>query len=550
MDGSASSGIELRLSEDKKKVEAIIPEAAVTGLSVSALQELMANSEFQNCVFDTKAAKDGVALVQSSNVRLIVIADRKSASLHLEVPPDKLTATLVVTTACGGNNPTPQLVNAYLRKQGIVEGILQSSITKHCATFDTLSPGQQIKVDVAKGRAAELGFPSEFKWMVTPFQDRELKPQEREDGTTDMYDLGKIETVESGDTVMIRIPARKSTDGINVYGEVIHSIVPPDKPFVTAEGVAVSEKDPHQLIATRKGVAMRQRDVIRVDDVLVLDDVDLTTGHIEFDGSVLIKGTVREGLKVKVGGDIIVSGVVESASLEAGGNIAIKHGVLGRKVADDNHDESDYGAQVKAGGDVQTKYLQYVSVTAEGNISVKDQLLNCLINDCNHLSVGGATNRHAKLVGGKIYVRTSIDVGILGTDSYVPSFIHVGTNVDKLRAGVESIKSELLDKQDALVRCCVQLEKFKTKGDVAKIKHFTDVIKKIRAESMTIKSRYEQLSSDYKDLVKKIVINIYGEIYPGIQLNHGKFHSTIQDYGKPCQLKFTKMGLKRGKLPK
>lgn len=549
-DNNVSGGIELRLSEDKKKVEAVVSDAAVVGLSIVSLQEIMSGSEFKNCVFNEPLTKEGIALVQSSSARAFTIADRKSASLHLEVPPDKLTATLAVTTARGGKNPTPKLINAYLKKQGIVEGILQSNINKHCSMFDKLEPGQQIMIDVAKGKAAELGFHSEFTWVATPFQDRELKPQEREDGTTDMYDLGKIETVEPGDTVMIRIPARKNTDGVNVYGEVINSIIPPDKPFVTTEGVAISEEDPHKLIATRKGVAMRQRDVIRVDDILVLNDVDLTTGHIEFDGTVMIKGSVREGLKVQVTGDILVSGLVESAYLEAGGNVSIKQGILGRKVADDDHDESDYGAQVKAGGDIEAKYLQYVAITAEGNISVKDQLLNCLINDCNHLSVGGASKRQAKLVGGKIYVRTSIDVGILGSDSYVPSFIYIGTNVDKLRSEVESIKSELLDKQDALARCNVQLEKFTAKGDQAKIDHFNKVIKKIRGESLEMKDRYEQLSNEYKELVKLIAINIYGEMHPGIQLNYGKFHSTIQDYGKSCQLKFTKMGLKRDKLPR
>ncbi|MFC3152137.1 FapA family protein [Litoribrevibacter euphylliae] len=556
-DDVSSEQLSFELAEDQKSVELVL------SLSDSCPSQTSIQTEFQSCKFkDCLYREDLIAQVladfkqkqdatpNSAEVMRYKIADRKSATLHLEVSGDRLTASLVITAAFGGNNPNEKLILAYLRKQGIKEGIQLPAIREYCSQANSLTPGAQTTVVVAKGQAAKKGIACEFKWAVTPFQDRELKPVQREDGTIDMYDMGDIETVSPGDVVMERIPARKSDDGINVYGEPIFSIAPPNLPFSVAEGVEVSEDNPNQLLATRSGVPMRSRDVIRVDDILVLETVDLTTGHIKFDGTVMIKGPVRDGLKVEVTGDIHVRDLVESATLIAGGNILVKQGILGRKVeSEDGYgQESSYNAIVDAKGDIEASYLQFVSIKTGGKITVKDQMLSCLVKECEELVVGGPTKRKAKLVGGQYKVRRSVSVGILGSDSYVPADIELGTDVARLKEELEEIKNTLLEKQDSLARCTVQLEKNEQKGDQKKIDHFTQVIARIRNEAQELKEQYETLSQQYKELVMQVSVSVYGECFPGIQFKFGKFNTTLQDYSKACRFKFTKMGLKKSPL--
>lgn len=558
MEGEVSTEqLVFELTEDKKFVELVLSLSA-SAPSLASILSAFNESEFSTCLFredlvnqslaEFKAKKD--LAPNATDVMRYRVADRKSATLHLEVSSDRLTASLVITSAFGGNNPNEKVILAYLKKQGIKEGIQLKEIKDYCAQASEMTPGAQITIVAAKGRAAKKGIPCEFKWTVTPFQDRELKPVQREDGTTDMYDLGEIETVSPGDVVMERIPARKSDDGVNVYGEPIFSIAPPNIAFSTAEGVEVSPDNPNLLIATRSGVPMRARNVIRVDDILVLDTVDLTTGHIEFDGTVMIKGAVRDGLKVNVTGDIHVRDLVESAELIAGGNILVKQGILGRKVESEDvrqHDSS-FTAIVEAQGDIEASYLQYVSIKAGGKITVKDQLLNCLVHDCEELIVGGPTKRKAKLVGGHYSVRRSVGVGILGSDSYVTAEIELGKDVARLKSEIEEIKNTLLEKQDSLARCTVQLEKFEAKGDQNKVDHFTKTIARIREEAQNYKLQYETLSQEYKDLVLQVSLSVYGECYPGIQVRFGKFNATLQEYSKACRFKFTKMGLKKAPI--
>ena len=65
------------------------------------------------------------------------------------------------------------------------------------------------------------------------------------------------------------------------------------------------------------------------DTFEVLADVDTSTGDINYDGNVHIKGNVRTGFCVRAKGDIIVDGVVEGAELYSDGQIILKRGIQG-----------------------------------------------------------------------------------------------------------------------------------------------------------------------------------------------------------------------------
>ena len=85
----------------------------------------------------------------------------------------------------------------------------------------------------------------------------------------------------------------------------------------------------------------------------------MASGNIQFDGSVVIQGDVAKGMSVKATGDIEVAGIVEMASLEAGGNITVKSGVIGAL------GKKDVAPQViKCGQTFQAGYTQNVRIDA------------------------------------------------------------------------------------------------------------------------------------------------------------------------------------------
>ena len=69
--------------------------------------------------------------------------------------------------------------------------------------------------------------------------------------------------------------------------------------------------DDIRIVATIPGRPVLEKGVVSVAPVLTIPgDVDADTGNIRFDGDVIIRGSVREGLKVVAGRDIIIGGVV------------------------------------------------------------------------------------------------------------------------------------------------------------------------------------------------------------------------------------------------
>ena len=82
-----------------------------------------------------------------------------------------------------------------------------------------------------------------------------------------------------------------------------------------------------------------------VSDVYEVENVDLSTGNIDFEGSVQVKGNVSSNFVIRAGGNVIISGVVEGAYIEAGGNIIIARGMNGMTKG-----------ILKAGGNIVAKF--------------------------------------------------------------------------------------------------------------------------------------------------------------------------------------------------
>ena len=71
----------------------------------------------------------------------------------------------------------------------------------------------------------------------------------------------------------------------------------------------------------------------------------------------MVPGTVRTGFTIRAKGDIEINGVVEGATLIAGGNIVIKRGVQGMGKG-----------KLCAGGDICAQFFESANVFADGDV--------------------------------------------------------------------------------------------------------------------------------------------------------------------------------------
>ena len=105
-------------------------------------------------------------------------------------------------------------------------------------------------------------------------------------------------------------------------------------------------------------------DKVFVSDVYSVEDVSTATGNIDYQGDVEVKGNVCENFSVKTRGNVFVQGVVEGATIEAGGNIVIARGMHGQNKG-----------KLKAGGNVIAKFISAAQVETGGYVEA-EQILN------------------------------------------------------------------------------------------------------------------------------------------------------------------------------
>lgn len=141
----------------------------------------------------------------------------------------------------------------------------------------------------------------------------ELKPRPKmnEDGTVDFHTLENVNHVTKGDTVAVLHPEYVGEAGTDVLNRSVN----PDKVkhvvFRFGRNLVISE-DGKELITLVSGHVVLESDKVFVSNVLELVDVDNSTGDIDYNGDVSIKGNVLAGFTVKASGKVVAKGVINA----------------------------------------------------------------------------------------------------------------------------------------------------------------------------------------------------------------------------------------------
>jgi uncharacterized protein (DUF342 family) len=184
------------------------------------------------------------------------------------------------------------------------------------------------------------------------------------------YDLGEIVSIDEGCHLMRKHPPTASKNGKNVTGHELSAITGKKLNFNKCKGAAVSPDDQDLLVSSIKGQPVITDRGVNIERVYSVKNVDLRTGHVEYDGSLVVKGDVVSGMKVKVSGDVQILGIVENACIEAGGNVDIKFGVVGH-VQDK---EAENCMQINCEGNLTAAYLENATINVQGDVLIKSRV--------------------------------------------------------------------------------------------------------------------------------------------------------------------------------
>lgn len=351
----------------------------------------------------------------------LTIGARKDAEAAITVASDKMTAYLTIFPPRGGRPVDRTLVLDALHRAGVVYGILNAEID--LAVADSRVDARP----VARGTAAVHGVNTQFNSLIPEINDRRLKVDTH--GTVDYRDLGLFSTVTVGTPLMERIPATQGVSGTDVLGETIPAKPGKDSAFApTLRGAMVSPENPDILLAAIAGQPLLVARGVKVEPILKVKAVDLSTGNLDFDGSVNIAGDVKSGMKIKVSGDVNIGGVVEAAEIHADGNITIKGGIIGHGEKVQEGSSRHDVARISCGGSISALFVENAHVTAGDRILIGEVAKQSELTATNQVIVGKTGSRKGHIVGGITRATLLIQAHVAGSPTGVRTEMEIGLN--------------------------------------------------------------------------------------------------------------------------
>ncbi|BBB93157.1 MAG TPA: FapA family protein [Methylomusa anaerophila] len=339
------------------------------------------------------------------DIEVVVSRDRMEASLNIVIPK-----------GCR-RQVSMEEVMEKIQKAGVVFGIDQAIIQR---AFE--KPG--VMVVFAQGKKQENGTNASIKYAID-FENKG-RPVELEDGRVDYKNLNMFITVEKDQLLAAKIPATPGESGTDVLGNEV--VAKPGKDVVLPLGKNVVAIDKYSIVAGQAGQVVVQGNKIHVIPVIeIKEDVDLSTGNVEFVGSVVIRGSVQTGFSVKAEGDVEIGGNVCGGIVE-GKNIIIRMGIQGMN-----------RGYVKAGENVVAKFAENATIIAGKDAIVDDVVLHSRISAGKHVTVLG---KRGLIVGGHVSAGEEIKAKVVGTNLATNTDLEVGVN-PALREEYQQIRKEV-----------------------------------------------------------------------------------------------------------
>lgn len=322
-----------------------------------------------------------------------------------------------------GEEMTPQELIKDLQSKGIKHGIKKDNIVNFFKNREYCED-----ILVAEGTEPVQGKHAYIEYYFNT--DKKAKPTLNEDGSVDFFHLNVVQHCNKGDVLAKLIPAVPGKYGMNLVGARIKPADVRNTTLKYGNNIEISE-DKTILTSLVDGHVELVDDNVFVSDVLVVENVDASTGNIDYEGSVQVNGNVRTNFEVKAKGNIEVKGVVEGAFLDAGENIIITRGMNGM----------GRGA-IKAGGNIISKFLENAAAEAQGYVAA-DSIMHSIVEAGTEVNVDG---KRGFIIGGKVSAVNSINVKTLGSSMGADTVVEVGTD-PKLYARVHELE-KLIEKEN------------------------------------------------------------------------------------------------------
>ena len=510
------AGLSFRLDPEKKALIASVqPDSRALPIDEAWLRARIAELGYGALRY---VAAAGTVLLGRYNagaaVAALAVAECVDARIEISIAADGLEAYLNIAPAQGGEPVSAAEVIAGLAEKHVTTGILEQAIAA------SIAAGMAERVVIARGTAAVHGRDGYLESLVPNVRNR--VPRVSESGTTDYRDLGEIFVVQPGDALMLRHPATAGSTGQTVLGAALAPKAGKDVMFAAnLSGIRIDPDNPDRLLAAIAGQPVLVKAGMNVDPIFRVDEVGLASGNIDFDGSVVIHGDVAAGMTVRATGDIEVGGMAEAATLEAGGSVVIKGGVVG----DAGRKEGE-GHRIRCGGSFSAAYVQKASIEAGDSIFIDDVAMQSELSAVNHVRVGNQKRGH--IIGGKTRATLSVTARVIGSPNRVATFFEIGVN-----PGMHKLLLDMAEKRDGKETQLLEVSKLLDFAAHHPGKIRPDMVDKARQTAAALSAEIAEMRDEQEALTQKIALSQEAKViveqamHEGVEVHLGKFRYRV-----------------------
>ncbi len=468
-----------------RKIPAVKPEdgRTVTG---EVLKGIKPNDRKIRAGDNVDTKDNGLLFVVSEGV-IAGYADYAGDTISVENPlsisEDKLSASIILYPPSSKKRfLTFELVKEIIKKAGIRYGERLDEI-ENIST----SAKEKGSVIVAEGKAPVDG--NDALIEIKFDKDRHAGMVVDKTDRMDFREQSFIHNVKKGDILAVRIPPAAGTDGKNIFGEIIPVSPGRDKKLVPGVNVQLSEDC---LTADMDGMVFisdgNKISVLKSHEIS--GDIDMHTGNLTMEGSLVIKGWICTGFVVRASGEVYVGKGIEQASIDAGAGLHIHGGILG---AD--------RANILSGGKLTAFFIENARVHAKGDIIIRDDIRNSNISTSSCIDVTAGKGR---IIGGTVTAFREIKANETGSPAGVRTNIVVGVDRETTRR-MEKISGNLEDFKRQRAKIDMYLVRFSNKRKQSEFpKSIRFRLEKLISQRRNIVKMEAKLTKYREKLIKKV----------------------------------------------
>ncbi|TGK05545.1 DUF342 domain-containing protein [Leptospira langatensis] len=447
------------------------------------------------------------------------------SSLDLKITEDKMQVFGILhPPKFGGRLLTRDEILSQLTSQGVIFGIIDEAVQKIAEAEEY---GKRILV--ANGEQPVPGKDGDVRILFQHPGTPTL--EEDEFGRVDFKNIQIIQSVKKNQKLAEKISPSPGKAGKNVKGEVLDFEEGKIAEWKLGPNIKTSE-DGNVIFALIDGRPIIDRfGIIRVDEVCLLENVDFSTGNINFPGTIIVEESIADGFTLETDGSIIVKKSVGKVFLKAKGDIVLSGGFMGRN-----------GGMIESGSDIYAKFVEQGKMQAKNSIFIEEAAMHSELIAGESIVVRGG---RGEIIGGQCVSGKTITCSKLGAIVETKTVLSCGMPPELLYE-LEGLKSEIRKNQDILKKVDTSIQKL---NDDSQRRALTpeekDSLPKLQAIRQKYNSILENLFAQEQSAIlsfdpdRNSFVEVEREIYPGVEVNLGrnkKFSVKLKDIPGPSYL--------------